>query len=106
MRAARRGVIGVMGALALAAVDVRTTHAQSPAGPPVERVSIGIASSADTVTVGDPFSIGVRVRAPLGSTIEFPQGPDSTAAAAPQRRWCRPPFFPACFLPCLPWPWP
>ena len=80
MRAARRGVIGVMGALALAAMGVRTTHAQSPAGPPVERVSIGIASSADTVTVGDPFRIGVRVRAPLGSTIEFPQGPDSTAA--------------------------
>src|SRR5918999_1701550 len=52
-------------------------HAQGDAGA---RVSYGVRASADTVRVGDPFTLSVRVRAPLGSTIEFPAGPDSTAA--------------------------
>lgn len=41
---------------------------------------VGILASAETVTVGDPFRVAVRVRAPLGSTVEFPSGPDSTRA--------------------------
>ena len=45
---------------------------------PVGRVQYGVTQSADTVTVGDPFRVVVRVRAPLGSVIEFPVGPDST----------------------------
>jgi len=32
------------------------------------------------VTVGDPFRLIVRVRAPLGASVEFPAGPDSGAA--------------------------
>lgn len=54
--------------------------AQQPSAPTVDRVQIGTTVSADTVTVGDPFRIAVRVRAPIGTTIEFPAGPDSTAA--------------------------
>ena len=34
----------------------------------------------ETVTVGDPFTVGIRIRAPRGSAIEFPAGPDSGGA--------------------------
>lgn len=34
--------------------------------------------SRDTVTVGEPFELRVRVRAPAGSRITFPDNPDST----------------------------
>ncbi len=44
------------------------------------RVSYGVKSSADTVRIGDPFTIAVRVRTPPDATIEFPAGPDSTSA--------------------------
>lgn len=64
----------------LYAALARPTAAQAPAQqPPADRVQIGTTTSADTVTVGDPFRIAVRVRAPIGSRIEFPAGPDSTA---------------------------
>ena len=43
-------------------------------------VQRGIEVRPDTVTVGDPFLVIVRVRAPLGASIEFPQTPDSGAA--------------------------
>jgi hypothetical protein len=69
----------VAGALLLAsATPALVASAQGP-GAAEERVRIGTSTSADTVTVGDPFRIAIRVRAPLGSTIEFPAGPDSTA---------------------------
>lgn len=68
------GAIGVV--VPLLVVAAAALPAQAPAG----RVQVGTSRSADTVTVGDPFRIAVRVRAPLGSTIEFPEGPDSTAA--------------------------
>jgi hypothetical protein len=44
------------------------------------RVLSGVKVSADTVTVGDPFLIVVRVRAPLGAEIVFPEAPDSAGA--------------------------
>jgi hypothetical protein len=34
----------------------------------------------DTVTVGDPFVVAVRIRAPRGAAIEFPSVPDSGGA--------------------------
>jgi len=40
-------------------------------------IARGVAVSPDTVTVGDPFRVVVRIRAPRGSTLEFPQAPDS-----------------------------
>jgi hypothetical protein len=46
--------------------------AQPPAAPQVV-VSI----RPETVTVGDPFVVGIRIRAPRGSVIEFPAGPDT-----------------------------
>lgn len=43
-------------------------------------VRLGIAVRPETVTVGDPVQLSVRVQAPAGSTIEFPAGPDSGGA--------------------------
>ncbi|MGQ0765870.1 MAG: hypothetical protein ACT4OZ_09405 [Gemmatimonadota bacterium] len=42
-----------------------------------DRVQLGARVDRDTVTVGDPFRVTVRVRAPRESTIEFPEAPDS-----------------------------
>lgn len=47
-----------------------------------ETVRSGITVTPDTVTVGDPFVLQVRVRAPRGATITFPEGPDSAASVA------------------------
>jgi hypothetical protein len=44
------------------------------------RVSYGVRTSTDTVRIGDPFTLSIRVRTPPGATIEFPDGPDSTSA--------------------------
>ena len=44
------------------------------------RLSYGVKTSADTVRIGDPFTVAIRVRAPAGAQIEFPAGPDSTSA--------------------------
>jgi hypothetical protein len=44
------------------------------------RVSYGVKTSTDTVRIGDPFTVSIRVRMPPGATIEFPDGPDSTSA--------------------------
>lgn len=40
-------------------------------------VQLGVRIQPDTVTVGDRFTVFVRVRAPAGATIAFPAGPDS-----------------------------
>ena len=55
---------------------------RSPAAPqqPAVAVQMGYTVEPDTVTVGDPFRLIVRVRAPLGASVEFPAGPDSGAA--------------------------
>lgn len=41
-------------------------------------VSAGVSLSKDTVTIGEPFELRVRIRAPAGARIEFPENPDST----------------------------
>lgn len=41
------------------------------------RVQMGVSVLPDTVRVGDPFRVVVRVRAPAGATVEFPPVPDS-----------------------------
>lgn len=43
------------------------------------QVQSGVTVSKDTVTIGEPFEVRVRVRAPVGSQIRFPENPDSTA---------------------------
>ena len=47
------------------------------------RLQGGVTVSPDTVRVGDPFVVSVRVRAPLGASIEFPSAPDSGGAVQP-----------------------
>lgn len=41
------------------------------------RLQGGVTVAPDTVRIGDPFSVAIRVRAALGATIEFPVAPDS-----------------------------
>jgi hypothetical protein len=77
-----RSTLVVLVALLIAPVTARSIDAQaagSPAAGVPPRVQMGVSVSPDTVTIGDPFELRVRVRAPLGSTIHFPAGPDSTA---------------------------
>jgi hypothetical protein len=45
-----------------------------------DSVMLGVRVTPDTVTVGAPFEVLVRIRAPRGSRIEFSIGPDSTGA--------------------------
>ena len=52
--------------------------------PQNDSVRYGITKSRDTVTVGEPFEIRVRVRAPVDATIEFPENPDSTGTVQPR----------------------
>jgi hypothetical protein len=47
---------------------------------PGDSVMLGVRVAPDTVTVGAPFQVLVRIRAPRGSRIEFSLGPDSTGA--------------------------
>lgn len=66
--------------IALAALLLLQAGAtQPPAAPVTVPIRIGVAVTPDTVTVGERFTVIVRVRAPAGSTIEFPAGTDSTA---------------------------
>ena len=41
-------------------------------------IRAGTTISKDTITVGEPFEVRVRVRAPLGAQIRFPENPDSS----------------------------
>lgn len=51
--------------------------APPPAAGSVSSLSLGVAVVPETVTVGDPFRVVVRVRSPRGSTLHFPAAPDS-----------------------------
>ncbi len=55
-----------------------TAARRPPADAPTPQVQVGVLVERDTVAVGRPFVVAVRVRAPLGATVEFPAGPDST----------------------------
>ncbi len=55
-------------------VSSHTVHAQAPANG-VALVDVTVAP--ETVTVGQPFSVRVRVRAPKFATIRFPAVPDT-----------------------------
>jgi hypothetical protein len=47
------------------------------------RLQGGVTISPDTVRIGDPFVVSVRVRVPLGASIEFPAAPDSGGPVEP-----------------------
>jgi hypothetical protein len=51
----------------------------APAQAALTGVRVGVSTQPDTVTVGDPVVIRVRVSAPAGAMIAFPTGPDSGA---------------------------
>lgn len=56
------------------------SHARAQAPAAQQRVQIGTDVAPDTVVVGQPFRVTVRVRAPRGATIRFPAPPDTTGA--------------------------
>lgn len=83
-----RGVRSGLATLTLACVALGTSadalQAQAapsgrgtPASSDARAISRGVAVLPDTVTVGDPFRVVVRIRAPRGATLEFAQTPDS-----------------------------
>lgn len=51
--------------------------AAADSGNGAARVQMGVLVRPDSVTVGEHFQVLVRVRAPRGSEISFPAGPDS-----------------------------
>ncbi len=63
---------------------IRPSDAQ-PAGSLGDPAAVraGMSLSADSVTVGSPFVIQLRVRAPAGSEVEFPPGPDTSGVIQP-----------------------
>lgn len=69
MNARRLAVPVLAGALCAPALFASALLSQS--------VQYGVTQSHDTVTVGQPFEIRVRVRAPAGATIQFPENPDT-----------------------------
>ena len=77
--AVRAAVSRVRLPAALLALVLGTAGAQPAAAP---RVRSGVTVTPDTVTVGEPFVVRVRVAAPPGATVEFPAGPDSAGALA------------------------
>ena len=52
---------------------------QAAAGQPAVQPQVAVSVRPDTVTVGQPITVLIRIQAPAGSTIEFPAGPDSGA---------------------------
>ena len=72
-------------ALAVSLLVALVQRPAQPAAPPAAQepaiaVQMGFSVEPDTVTVGDPFRLTVRVHAPKGASVEFPAGPDSGAA--------------------------
>ncbi len=49
-------------------------------------VQRGVVVQPESVTVGDPFRVVIRVRAPLGTQVDFPEGPDTTFKVEPLDR--------------------
>ena len=79
-------VLGAASAITLAApLPAQPTAARGVAVPVLQDtvVRAGVALSADSVTVGTPFFVQVRVRAPLGAEVTFPAGPDTTGPVQP-----------------------
>lgn len=70
-------LLAVSASVASSAMAQATGAAATPTPPAISR---GVVVLPETVTVGMPFRVVVRVRAPRGSTIDFPQAPDSGTA--------------------------
>jgi hypothetical protein len=70
-----------IGRALLAALLQATPAAQQPSQPTLAgtQVQMGFEVVPESVTVGDPFRLTVRIRAPKGASVTFPAGPDSGA---------------------------
>lgn len=71
-------------ALVVALVLLATPQEGAPPAPRLQggdagqpRIQMGVRVRPDTVTIGEHFTVAVRVRAPRGAEIGFPPGPDS-----------------------------
>ena len=69
------------GWLATVALLVSPADAQAPSG-----IQLGVVVSPESVTVGDPFRVVIRVRAPRGTVLDFPDSPDTAFAVEPLDR--------------------
>ncbi len=67
----------IVGLLALVVLLQTALPTPAQQGGAVSRVEMGIAVRPGVVTVGEPFVVTLRVRAPLGADIGMPVGPDS-----------------------------
>ena len=76
-----RGVMRLALAIAGIGAGAATLDAQQPTPASNIPVQMGIAIRPETLTVGDPFTMTVRVRVPAGATVTFPTGPDTLAKA-------------------------
>lgn len=78
-RAAALGVaLGGIGVLSVAGV-ARPLAAQAAATSAAFPVRVGASRVPDTVRVGDPFRVLLRVAAPAGARVDFPASADSAA---------------------------
>ncbi len=68
-----------------AVLDAMQPRDAQPAGSVGDPTAVraGMSLSADSVTVGSPFVIQLRVRAPAGSEVVFPPGPDTSGVIQP-----------------------
>lgn len=67
--------------LLLLALPIWTTRSQAQtvtSAPATLSVQMGYRVSPDTVIIGEPFNLFVKVLAPRGVRFEFPAGPDTT----------------------------
>ena len=65
-----------IGLLLLQAVLPQSALAQRSVGAPLP-VQMGYRVSPDTVIIGQPFNLFVKIAAPMGVRFEFPAGPDT-----------------------------
>ncbi|MEP6691307.1 MAG: hypothetical protein ABJD07_09130 [Gemmatimonadaceae bacterium] len=64
--------------LALMQVGTTAPPAQRPVAPPtLDAARMGVSVRPETVTVGDAFTVHIRVAAPANATIQFPASADS-----------------------------
>lgn len=86
MRVRRGRVLALLvGVCALASVRELQGQGERPASASALPTGIarGVLVLPETVTVGDPFRVVVRVRVPRGATLDFPEAPDSGTGVEP-----------------------
>lgn len=74
---ARFAHLSLASLIAIGVLAPRSLAAQ--ASGPLAGVQLGVSTRPESVTVGDPLELRVRVRAPARAAIAFPDGPDSSA---------------------------